>query len=288
MAGATAFFSFFALPPIVIILSNVLGWLFNDRYQQISGQLFNELADLFGAKSANQLEDISRRLQVPKTSFPLTVLSFVLLLVASTTLFSILKKSLNQLWRVKRKSEKRTFLAVLTDKLTALAIIIGSGLLLSASLAIEQFMARVSIVLSLSSTDYYYGLINFGHLAVSIMVRTVWFAMLLRVLPDVKVAWRAVWLGAFFTSMLFKVGEGILNYLLIDSQVGLLYGKAGAVILLLLFVFYSSLIFYYGAAFTRQFSEANHLVSQPDSSATAYTITDNEPPVPKEGGTGKE
>ncbi|GAB3724986.1 YihY/virulence factor BrkB family protein [Spirosoma lituiforme] len=273
MAGATAFFSFFALPPIIIILSSVLSQLFNDRYQRVSGQLFDELADLFGPKSANQLEDISHRLQFPKPSLLLTAISFVLLFTASTTLFAILKNSLNQLWNVKQKAG-RGILNVLTDKLIALAIILGSGLLFSTFLTVEQLMGQLGGALALSSLAYYKGMVGMAHLVASVLIRTVWFALLFKFLPDVKIAWRAVWLGAFFTSCLFKLGEGVLNYLLIDSQVGSLYGTAGAIILLLLFVFYASLMFYYGAAFTRQFSEWTNLSVEPSSHAVAYTITE--------------
>ncbi|WP_461125777.1 YihY/virulence factor BrkB family protein [Spirosoma aerophilum] len=281
MAAATAFFSFFGLPPIVIILSNVLSRLFNDRYQRISGQLFDELAELFGPKSADQLEDISHRLQLPKPDITLTTLSFVLLLVSSTTLFTILKNSLNQLWNIRRKSGGglRNFVV---DKLTALAIIMGSGLLFSAALALEQLMSQLSKVMSLSSMTYYPGLAQVSHLVMSIVMRMIWFALLFKVLPDVKISWRAVWLGAFFTSVLFKVGEGVLNSLLINSKVGALYGTAGAIILLLLFVFYASLMFYYGAAFTRQYSEWAHSGAEPNSHAIAYTIEEVTPTDEKE------
>jgi membrane protein len=254
MAAATAFFSFFALPPIIIILSSVLSRLFDDRYQRVSGQLFDELADLFGPKSANQLEDISQRLQFPKPSLLLTAISFILLFTASTTLFAIVKNSLNQLWNVKPRAGLGV-VNVLTDKLIALAIILGSGLLFSTFLMVEQLVSQVGGALALSSLAYYKGMVGIARLVASVLIRTVWFALLFKFLPDVRIAWRAVWLGAFFTSCLFKLGEGVLNYLLIDSQVGSLYGTAGAIILLLLFVFYASLMFYYGATFTRQFSE---------------------------------
>lgn len=273
MAGATAFFAFFALPPIVIILSSVLSQLFNTRYQRISGQLFDELADLFGPKSANQLEDISHRLQLPKPDLPLTVLSFFLLLLASTTLFSIIKNSLNQLWNIKPKPG-RHLLHALTDKLVALAIILGSGLLFSSSLLMEQLMAQFSSQFSLSSLAYYQMLVYLGHFLASVLIRMVWFAVLFKFLPDVKITWQAIWPGAFFTSILFKIGEGVLKNLLIHSSVGSLYGRSGAIILLLLFVFYASLIFYYGAAVTRQYSEWTHLTIQPNSRSTAYTITE--------------
>ncbi|QMW03693.1 YihY/virulence factor BrkB family protein [Spirosoma foliorum] len=271
MAGATAFFSFFALPPIVIIISSVLSRLFNDHYQHISGQFFDELADLFGARSANQLEDISHRLQGSKPSFLLTVLSFLLLLVASTTLLAILKSSLNQLWSIKKK-EGRAFLATLIDKLMAMAIIIGSGFLFSLSLTLEQFTAQLSLQWSLPSFAYYQSIANVGHFLASILIRMIWFALLFKFLPDVRIDWRAVWPGAFFTSILFKAGEAILNNLLIHSQIGPLYGRSGAIILLLLFVFYASLLFYYGASFTRQYSEWIHLAVKPNSRAVAYTI----------------
>jgi len=277
MAGATAFFSFFALPPIVIILSSVLSQLFNTRYQRISGQLFDELADLFGPKSANQLEDISHRLQLPKPDLPLTVLSFFLLLLASTTLFSIIKNSLNQLWNIKPKPG-RHLLHILTDKLIALAIILGSGLLFSSSLLMEQLMAQLSSQFSLPSLAYYQTMVNLGHFLASVLIRMVWFAVLFKFLPDVKIAWQSIWLGAFFTSILFKLGEGVLNNLLIHSSIGTLYGRSGAIILLLLFVFYASLIFYYGAAVTRQYSEWTHLAIQPNSRSTAYTITEIDGP----------
>lgn len=280
MAGATAFFSFFALPPIVIILSSVLSRLFNDHYQRISGQLFDELADLFGPKSANQLEAISHRLQLAKPSFPLTVLSVVLVLVASTTLFAILKSSLNQLWNIKKKPG-RNFLLILIDKSIALAIILGSGFLFSLSLTVEQFLVQLSTKWSLSSLAHYQDIANLGHMLVSVLIRMIWFGILFKFLPDVKISWRAVWTGALFTSILFKVGEAILNNLLINSQVGPLYGRSGAIILLLLFVFYASLIFYYGAAFTRQYSEWIHLAAKPNSRAVAYTITEVDPSNPE-------
>ncbi|SOD92776.1 membrane protein [Spirosoma fluviale] len=281
MAAATAFFAFFALPSIVILLSRVLGSLFNDHYQRISGQLFHELAELFGPRSANQLEDISQRLQLPKPDISFTALSILLVLVASTTLFTILKNSLNQLWRVKRKAG-RNVLGAFTDRLVALAIIFGSGLLFSGSLVVEQLMNQLSNTLSLSSLSYYQGLANLSHLVVSILVRTVWFAILFKYLPDVNVAWRVVWPGAFFTSVLFKVGEGVLKNLLINSQVGAMYGRSGAIILLLLFVFYASLMFYYGASFTRQYSEWAHSTAPPTQSAIAYTITEVEPAEKKD------
>ncbi len=276
MAGATAFFAFFALPPIVIILSTLLSPILGEQSQGVSGQLFDELADLFGPKGARQLEVISHRLQQPKPSHSLTVLSIFLVLLASTTLFAIVKNSLDQLWHVKSRS-KHPFVYFLRNKLVALTIIIGSGILFTLSVALEQFLSRITTDWMLSTLSYYQIMADSGHVIASVLIRMVWFAILFKFLPDVRLTWQAVWLGAAFTSVLFKIGESILSRLLIHSQLGSLYGHSGAIILVLLFVFYASLIFYYGASFTRQYSDWMHLITEPSSQAVAYTLKEVEP-----------
>ncbi len=273
MAGATAFFSFFALPPIVIILSNVLSTIFNDRYQRVSGQLFDKLADLFGPQSANQLEDISEHLQNRKSTFLLTVASVFLLLLASTTLFAIIKNSLNQLWNVKAKSNRR-FYHTLTDKAVASTIILFSGMLFIVSLSLEQVMGQLGNRLALIPSGYHAWVISGRHYMMSIVTLTLWFAIVFKYLPDIRIRWKAVWRGAIVTSLLFKAGEAILDRLLINSPVSSLYGASGAIILILLFVFYSSLIFYFGAAFTRQYAQWIHLEAEPAPNAVGYKITE--------------
>lgn len=273
MAGATAFFTLFALPPIVIILSQVLSTLFNDHHRLVSGRLFGQLAELFGAQSARQLQDISRHLQ-PKETYSLsTGLGVGLLLLASTTLFAVIKNSLNQLWNV-RAGPDRTLVHVLKDRGAALLIILGSGLLFTASLAVDELMQPLPDSVSLTATGPGGWFTGIGHLLASVALLTVWFALLLGYLPDVRVRWQAVWTGAFVTSVLFSLGAGLLTRLLTYRQLSALYGGSGSLILVLLFVFYCSLIFYYGAAFTRQYSQHVHLDAEPNAHTVAYTITE--------------
>jgi membrane protein len=278
MAGATAFFTFFALPPIVIIISNVLSLVLNDHYRRISSQLFDKLGDLLGHPSANQLEAISQSIhRRPTPNFLLTLLSIALLLLASTTLFAVIKNSLNQIWQVKAKPERR-LVHVLVDKSVALAIIIGSGLLFTISLTLEQVMAQVRDNLVLPSFSYYNQLALISHFLVSVLIRMIWFAMLFRYLPDIRIHWKAIWPGALVTSILYKLGEWILDNLLINSPVSSLYGASGALILILLFVFYSALIFYFGAAFTEEYGQRTNLTAEPARNALAYTITELDTP----------
>lgn len=267
MAGATAFFSFFALPPIIILLSQLLSRLFNNRYQQVSSQLFAKLGDLFGAPGAHQLQDIAQNLQKPRDNDFLSWLSVLILLLASTTLFTIIKNSLNQLWNVKASADHK-FRHVLLDKVIALGLIGLSGFLFALALALGQTLG------SFVSTNW---VVTLAHHARSLAVLTIWIALVFKYLPDIRIRWSAVWLGALVTSILIELGEALLDRFLINSSVGSMYGASGAIILILLFNFYASLIFYYGASFTRQCTQRLHQEAEPGTNAVAYQIKEIEP-----------
>lgn len=270
LAAATAFFTFFALPPIVIILSQLYDTLFIVSNQQLSRQLFYKLAEVFGHQSARQLLDISQHLQQPRANHWLTGLSVLVLLLAATTLFAIIKNSLNQIWSVKPSTDRRIWHAVL-DKIIALGIILFSGFLFVTSLTIHQALLPFRTYLSSEVLDQSW-LQNAGQHSLSILVLTIWFAVVFKYLPDIKIRWRAVWTGALVTGFLIELGENLLNHLLINSPVSTMYGTSGAIILILLFVFYASLIFYYGASFTRYYAEWIHQRAKPGDHAVAYQI----------------
>lgn len=275
MAGATGFFAFFALPSIVVILTQVLSPLFNNRNQAISGRLFDQLAELFGPQSARQLQNISEHLEPKYNGLLTTATNVVILLMTSTTLFAVMKNSLNQLWNVKARPERKVFNS-LRDRGIALSIIIASGLLFTASVTIGHalFIPEPSSSETVATVE---GLGNgLVGLVLSIVILTTWFAMMFTYLPDVQVRWSGVWVGAFVTSILYTLGEWVLTRLLTYGQIRLLHGGAGAFTLVLLFVFYCSLIFYYGASFTRQYAEWANLKVAPNDRAVGYTITDVE------------
>ena len=270
MAAATAFFTFFALPPIVIILSQLYGELLVGSNQQVSRQLFYKLAEVFGHQSAKQLLDISQHLQQPRSTSLLTGLSVLVLLLASTTLFAIIKNSLNQLWSVRHSTDRRLWHTVI-DKVIALGIIIFAGFLFMASLSIHQILSTLKDQLATEVTSQRWSQ-NAGHHSLSVLVLTSWFAIVFKYLPDIRIRWQAVLVGALVTALLVELGEELLNHLLINSPVSTMYGTSGAIILVLLFVFYASLIFYYGASFTRYYAEWIHQKAQPGAHTVAYEI----------------
>ncbi len=274
MAAATAFFTFFALPPIVIILSQVYGGLLTGNEQWVSGQLFRKLAELFGYQGAKQLQDISRNLQQPRSSPVLSILTVVVLLLASTTLFAIIKNSLNQLWNVKPVARSR-FLYALLDKVVALGIIVFTGLLFGASMAVHRALAMLKEHVALNADTVEWARQGVLH-ALSVLALTVWFGVVFKYLPNIRIRWQAVWVGGLVTAILVEMGEQVLDRLLINSPVRTLYGSSGAIILVLLFVFYSSLIFYYGASFTRQYAQWINAGAEPGAHSVAYQIKELE------------
>lgn len=272
MAAATAFFSFFALPPILIILSQLFGRLLQGNDRRVRWQLVRKLADLFGDQSARELRIISQNLQhAPDTTLSM-VLSLFVLLLASTTLFAVIKNSLNQLWSVKQAATRNSWYSLL-DRLIAMSIILFSGILISASLAIHQALVYIHEQILFDSLTYGWMKAMGNHL-ISIGTLTVWMAIVFKYLPDIRIHWSAVWMGGLVTSILIELGEQVLDQLLIQSPVRTFYGTSGGIILVLLFVFYASLIFYYGASFTRYYAEWIHLEAKPGAHAVAYEITE--------------
>jgi membrane protein len=200
------------------------------------------------------------------------VLSLFVLLLASTTLFAVIKNSLNQLWSVRHTANRNTWYSLL-DRFIAISIILFSGLLISLSVAINHALVHVHEQILSDSIDYDW-LKAMGNHLISIGTLTVWMAIVFKYLPDIRIHWSAVWMGGLVTSILIELGEQVLDQLLIQSPVRTLYGTSGGIILVLLFVFYASLIFYYGASFTRYYAEWIHLDAKPGAHAVAYEITE--------------
>lgn len=269
MAAATAFFSFFALPAIVIILSRLYGQVLDQQDQQVSLQLFDQLSHLLGNRSAGRLEEISQHLQKRRSNPLMTGLSVVVLLMASTTMFAIIKNSLNQLWNVKIVADRQWWYLFL-DKAIAFAIILFSGLLMTISVMLPPFLSAAGQ--NLVSASALSLLSRIGHHGLSVLLVTLWLAVIFKYLPDIRIRWSAVLVGSVVTSILIELGGIVLNHLLINSSVRSFYGSSGDLILVLLFVFYSALIFYYGASFTRVYSETIHQEARAGSNAIAYEI----------------
>jgi membrane protein len=269
LAAATAFFTLFALPPILVILVQIMGLLFDPV--MIRGQLFQTLAGVIGAPSVEQIIAVIAGMRGLAQNWWVGLAGFVFLLFVATTLFKVIRSSLNQLWKI-RVVVRRNFLAGLTNRLRAMVVILLAGLLFLAAILAETaqaFLGKYLQDLSPTLAVVFNGV--FTHL-ISIVIVTLWFAVLFHHLPDGRPRWKIALKGAFVTSILFNSGKLLLRWLLAHSNLQTIYGASGSIVLLLLFVFYAAIIFYYGAAFTMCLSDYYGQPIKPHSHAVRYEI----------------
>lgn len=273
LAGATAFFASFALPPILLILIQVMGLLFDRK--SIGKQLFLRLGDIVGKESAHQVVITLHGFRGLAQTWPIAIILFVFLLFVSTTLLKVIKSSLNQLWMI-RIPVKENFWQSLLERLRSLIVIGATGLLFLAGLVAESAHAFLGTYVQ----DLFPGaaLVFNGVFTqvMSLIIVTAWFMVLFRYLPDARPDLKVAFAGALLTGVLFNIGKLVLRKLLSGGNLGLLYGASASAVLLMLFIFYSAIIFYYGAAFTKAWSEHKHRPMQPLRKATFYELADVE------------
>ncbi len=248
MAGATAFFTMFALPPILIILVQVFS-LFIDP-QTIRQELFSGLSEIFGREAVRLIITVIKAFNKLAYNWAATIFGFLFLTFVATTLFKVIKSSLNQMWGLPSRNNQKA-LTTLGSRLQSLVVILSTGLLFSLAVFIEAlqvFIGKYFFKLLPSISPFFN---RFQAFVISTLIMAIWFLMIFRYLSHARPAWRIAWAGALFTSLLFSFGKMVLHLLLSYNNINSIYGASASVVLLLLFLFYSSMMLYYGAAFTK-------------------------------------
>lgn len=271
LAGATAFFFTFALPPILIILIQLFGLFFNKN--ELGSQLIESLGRLMGKTGAIQVKQVLNNFSsLPENIFALSA-GFVFLLFVATTLFSVIKNSLDQIWNIKVKPHPGLLFYLKLRGRSLLAILLA-GLLFIIMIFIESMQAILGDYINYLGSKAGNFLNGTVSRMLSILIVTVWFSIIFRYLTDGRPRWKAALAGGVFTAVLFSFGKIILKKLLSLSNISTIYGASGSFVLILLFVFYSSLIFYYGACFIRVMSDDLKLPIRPVKEAFTYRVTE--------------
>lgn len=268
MAGATAFFTTFALPPILIILFQLFTLFFSRK--MVGSEIMDTLTHTLGEEGAIQIRETTKGFRTLAQNWYTAIAGFLFLVFVATTLFSVIKNTLNEIWEV--RSAKTGFLFTLKLRARSLGIILVAGLLFLAGIMTDTFE-----VLAGNSIDkiwpgggsFFKGALNE---VVGAVVVTAWFAVLFRYLADARPVWKVALTGGAIAGILFSAGKVLLSYLLRKSNIGLIYGASGSIVLILLFVFYSSFILYFGASFIKVFAEAIGQPVKPLNNAFRYQL----------------
>lgn len=250
MAGATAFFTSFALPPIIILLFQLFR-LFFDR-KLIGSQLGKVLSGTLGKEGSEQLRSTARGFRNLAQNWYMDLLGLLFLIFVATTLFKVIRNSLHDIWDIGLR--KTGFLYDLKVRGQSLAIILTAGILFVAASIIDvtrviaqEYIGRIWETGSVFITTV------FNEIG-SILVTTIWFIILFRYLANARPSWRVAKVGGVLTGVLFYIGRTILSSVMSNSNAGIIYGAGAALVLILLFVFYSSFILYFGACFIKEYS----------------------------------
>ena len=270
LAAATAFFALFALPPILLILTTFFGMVFRGAIDR--GEIFNHLSLLVGQGPAEEVQRVLLNIRGLGSNRLVTIGGSVFLLFVSTTLFVVIKNSFHQLWRVMYKPHSSRG-RELKDRLLSLFLILFTGILFIFGLLTEFGLALLQRTLREFGHEINVVGLQIINALISVVLFSVWFAILFRFLPYVRIAWKAIWAGAVVTSLLFSVGTYLMGVFLINSNLNTIYGAAGSLVVLLLFVFYSSLILYFGASFVWVFAEQHKQTVRIKEYAQHYTFT---------------
>lgn len=274
MAGALAYYTVFSLPPLLVLVIIIAGVAFGR--QAVEGHLEQEIASLIGSEAAVQVQTMvsnaSERLQSGNGLFP-TVFGAAALIFGATGAFAQLQKALNRAWEVRPSPERAGILTFLIKRLLSFGMILGTGFLLLVSLmlsaAISAFGNRVQNYLPATPVELPTAL----DFVLSISVITVLFAAIFRILPDARIKWSDVWTGAGVTAALFVIGKLVIGIYIGRSNPGSMFGAAGSLVLVLLWIYYSSIMLLLGAEFTQVWARRYGKQIQPSKGATRMVRT---------------
>jgi membrane protein len=253
MAGATSFFTTFALPPIIIILFQLFTLFLSRRY--VGAEMMEILAKTFGKESASQIRVTTRGFTSIAQNWYVAIGGFIFLVFVATTVFTVIKNTLNDIWDIRVK-EKPGAMVHLKLRARSLLVMLLAGALFLVALLLDTFEVLageyLEAILS-GSGGFFKGILNE---LLGVVVVTTWFIMVFRFLADARPGWKIAIIGGGLTGVLFSAGKSLLGLIILKSNISTIYGASGSLVLLLLFVFYSSFILYFGACFIKVYARA--------------------------------
>jgi membrane protein len=251
LGAALAYYTVFSLAPLLIIVIAIAGFFFGQEAAQ--GQLVHQLADLVGPESAKAIEAMIQNARNPATGSMSAALGLVTLILGATGVFGELQADLNEVWNVPPKATGG-IMGFIKARFVSFTMVLGIGFLLLVSLILSTVLAALGTFIG-SLFPGFMVLLHFLNFVISFGGITLLFAMMYKILPDVNIEWRDVWIGAAVTSLLFSLGKLAIGFYLGKSSISSPFGAAGSLIVILVWVYYSAQIFLYGAEFAKVYSE---------------------------------
>ncbi len=259
-AAIIGFYTIFSLPAVLIIMIRIAGAAFGQ--EAVRGEVVNQISGIVGRNSAEQIQSIIENASLSPSSTFGTIVGVCTMAFTATTVFVALQDALNAMWEVKAKAGK-SWVKLIISRLLSLAMVVSLGFLLLVSLSIEVILGLLNDSIRQIFSGIAVYLVTAGNQLASFLISTVIFAAIFKVLPDANIRWPNVWVGAIVTAILFVIGKYGINIYLQYEPLGDTYGAAGSMVLLLVWVYYTSIILLLGAEFTQVYSRENDQGVQP-------------------------
>jgi membrane protein len=260
MGAAISYYTVFSLAPLLVIVIAVAGGVFGR--DAVQGLISDQLSGLMGARGAEMVEGLVASASDTDRGLVAGFISFFVLLIGATTVFAELQSALDRIWKVPESKKPSGIFGLLRARLLSFGLILGVAFLLMASLVVSAVLAAFGAWAG-GMMPGWEVMLQVLNLAVSLTILTVLFAMIFKLMPSTPVSWRDVWVGAVVTAVLFEVGKLLIGLYIGKSGMTESFEAAGALVILLAWVYYAAQIFLLGAEFTKAYADAHGSLSGP-------------------------
>lgn len=252
LSAALAYYTVFSIGPTIIIVIYFAGSIYGQ--EAVQGTVFNELRTLVGAEAALQVQDMIKNAATNNQGNFAAIIGFITLFIGATGVFAEIQDSINDIWGLKPKP-KKSWLKLITNRLLSFSVIVSLGFILLVSLILNGVIEALMDRLKARFPDMTVVVLYIINILITFVVTSSLFAIIFKVLPDAIIKWKDVIVGAMVTSVLFMLGKFGITFYISKSDIGSTYGAAGSLVVLLVWVYYSSIILYFGAEFTKAYAK---------------------------------
>lgn len=252
-SAVIAYYSIFSLPGLLVVIISLAGYVFGR--DAVNDHVAAQIASTMGQETAEQIQNMIIAASTTKKTVWAAVLGGITILVGATGVFSQFQKSLNIIWEVKADPNKSGLWKLIRVRLFSFGLVVAIAFILIVSLVVSTTLAALGEWLNGHFSESFLVILQVVNFIVSLMIISFLFALMFKFFPDAKIAWKHVWIGSLVTALLFEIGKFGLSLYFGKANPGTGYGAAGSIVLILLWVSYSSMIVFYGAEFTRAYSK---------------------------------
>lgn len=251
-SASLAYYTVFSIAPLLVIISTLASFFYGK--DAVQGQVYEQLQGLVGSVAAIQIQDIIKNIHLVGNSFFASIVSVIILLIGATTIFGEIQDSLNKIWGLRIKT-KKTWWKLIITRLLSFSIILCIGFIMIVSLILNALVSAFGKFLGRYIHHFSVYFIEITEALLSFAIAAFLFSLMFKVLPDAKIKWKDVLFGGLITAIFFTLGKLAIGFYLGKSNLTTLYGAAASIIIIMVWVYYSSIILYLGAEFTKVHSK---------------------------------